>query len=103
MSDNRHETRALLMMIMLAFWAGAFGYSILYFFNGGVQNDGPMAGLSQGVGFLGWQGVAAMFAMASFGIGRSFPKDSGIRKVSSLPLGFAVVLFLVVSAMFVLG
>ena len=103
MSDDPANTRQFLLMIILALWVAAFGYSILFFFGTEVGNVVPMAGLSNVVGFLGWQGVAAMFAFASFGIGRSFSKDSGIRRVSGLPLGFAVVLFLVVCAMFVFG
>ena len=99
MSDNRQETRAFLLMVVLAFWAAAFGYSVL-FFTKGVDVS---AGLNQMTGFLGWQGVAAMFAFAGYGLGRSFENDSGIRRVSAVPCALAVLMFVVVVAMYVLG
>lgn len=98
MKDDGQDTRALLLMVLLALWAAAFGYSVYFFLTAAPTGDGFTRGLNRISGFLGWQGIAGMFAIACFGIGRSVPRTSGIRRVSVVPLALVLVLILGVFA-----
>ncbi|MEE9387564.1 MAG: hypothetical protein V3U96_03055 [Paracoccaceae bacterium] len=103
MGKDSGQAKTLLLMVLLALWLAVYAYSVLFLLNppGKVIADGP--GLSPMTGFLGWQGVAGMFAFACWGIGWSFPKGAGVRRVSGVPLGLAVALVIVGSGMAVFG
>ncbi|MGJ8584294.1 MAG: hypothetical protein ACSHXD_09390 [Marinosulfonomonas sp.] len=103
MSNEPNQNRLFALMVMLLFWLGAWGYSFVFLATVDPTGDGFTRGLNRVSGFLGWQGVAGLFAFASWGIGRSFPKPSGIRNVSAIPLWLAVVLILVLIGMSVWG
>jgi len=98
MAQNRQETRALLLMVLMALWLAAYGYSVYYGLRTDPTGDGFTRGLNRVTGFLGWQGVAGILAFACFGVGRSFPKGSDIRRISAVPLGMAVALILGLTA-----
>ncbi|MBV1868279.1 MAG: hypothetical protein KUG69_10300 [Marinosulfonomonas sp.] len=98
MEEQKSQATLLLLMAMLAFWAAAWGYSFVFVFLAEAQGDGFTRGLNRITGFLGWQGVAGMFAFACWGIGRGFPTNSGIRRTSALPLGLVLALVVVVLA-----
>jgi len=83
-------------MAMLALWAAAWGYSFVFALSTVAQGDGFTRGLNRIAGFLGWQGVAGMFAFACWGVGRGFSIGSGIRRISAVPLGLALALVIVV-------
>ena len=96
MSDEGQDVRTLLLMCLLALWLAAFGYSVVFFLTGEASGDGNAGGLDWASGFFGWQGVAGMFALACFGVGRSFSKSSGVRRISAIPLGMALTLFVAI-------
>ncbi len=103
MAKDNQDTRTLLLMGLLALWAVVFAYSVYFLFITPATDDGFSRGLSRINGFLGWQGVAGMLGFACWGIGWSFPKGSGIRRVSALPLGMALALVIVVVGMVMFG
>ncbi len=89
----------MLLMVLLALWVAAWGYSI-FFLTLSPDKDG---GITRSVGFLGWQGVAGILAFGCWGIGWSFPKGSGIRRVSAVPLVMALALLVVGLGMAMFG
>ena len=105
MSDEETPEPRFLLTVLSALWLIAFVYS---FFAARATAETAM-GLSAAVevmgSFLGWQGVAAMFALACFGVSRRWPKGSATRRLGMVPLGLAGLLltgFLVVIAATVL-
>ena len=81
-------------MALLALWCAAWAYSIVFLINVEPIGDGFTRGLNRVSGCLGWQGVAGMLAFAVWGVGLGFPKRSGIRRISAVPLGMALALIL---------
>lgn len=98
MPDTRQDRKAMLLMALIALWLAAWGYSLVFLLNTDPDSVGVTRGLNRMSGFLGWQGVAGMIAFACFAVGRSFPKWSGIRRISAVPFGMALALVLVVAA-----
>ena len=92
MADAGHESRLWMMMALLALWLAAYGYSIVYLLN----TDPATGSANRFTGFLGWQGAAGIFAFAIWGVGRGFPRNTGIRRISSVPLGIALAMALLV-------
>jgi len=92
----------MLLMGILALWIAAYGYSLFMLLTGDVSGGAFTSGLNRFSIFLGWQGVAGIFAFASFGVGRSFNKGSGIRRVSVVPAVAALALVIIVVAMAIL-
>ncbi len=90
------ETRKFALMVLLALWVAAWGYSLVPLFSEpeGVGGDPVVEAFARGLnrmkGFLGWQGIAGMIALALWGVGRGLPKGSGARRISAVPLGITV-------------
>lgn len=101
MAREKTETRSLMLMALLALWLAAWVYSVFVLLIPGDRIS--TSGLGPVAGFLGWQGVAGMIAFGCWGIGVSFPKGSGIRRVSAVPLAMAAALILVGAGMAVFG
>ena len=93
----------LLLMALLALWLGAYAYSVYHLILTGPRNAATLPHLSGTVGFLGWQGVAGIIAFGCWGVGRSFPRGFGIRRISAVPLGMALAMAMVIGGMSVLG
>ena len=92
MAEDAHERRMWMMMALLALWLAVYGYSIMSLWNAGQMTGGA----SRFAAFLGWQGAAGILAFAVWGVGRGFPKRTGIRHISSAPLGLALAMALLV-------
>lgn len=90
-------------MLTLALWLVAWGYSVVFVISADPTGDGFTRGLNRISGFLGWQGVAGMLAFAVWGVGLGFPKSSGIRRISAVPLGMALALILLIIGVVVWG
>ena len=93
--NGPHKPNPLLLLTVLATcWLIAFVYS---FVEAGIAAR-TATDLSATAGvfgtFLGWQGVAGLFALACFGVSRAWAKGSGVRRLGALPLGLAVLLLL---------
>ena len=88
-------------MVLLALWCAAWVYSVVFLMNTDPTGDGFTRGVNRITGFLGWQGVAGMLAFAVWGVGLGFPKGSGIRRTSAVPLGTALALILLIVGMVV--
>lgn len=103
MSQEKDQIRLFLLMAMLALWLVAWGYSLVFLALTQPTGDGFTRGMNRITGFLGWQGVAGMLAIAVWGVGRGFPKGSGVRKVSIFPLGMVLVLLLAIAGLVLWG
>ncbi len=97
------ERRTMVLMALMALWLAAYGYSIIHLITTAPIGSGFTRGLNRFTGFLGWQGVAGMLAFGCWGIGWSFPKGSGIRRASAVPLVLALALVLVIIGMVIFG
>jgi hypothetical protein len=103
MDENKRETRTLVLMLLLAGWLLAYGTSIYALLSTPDIAAATLPALKRTVGFLGWQAVAGTIAFGCWGVGRAFPRGSGIGRVSAVPLAMAVALLVVISAMAVFG
>ena len=93
------ERRTMMLMALMALWLAAYGYSIVHLLTTAPIGSGFTRGLNRITGFLGWQGVAGMLAFGCWGLGWSFPKRSGIRRASAVPIILAAALVLVLLGM----
>jgi len=95
---GRNETLAepqrplWLLAILLTAWVFAFGWSGVVAASARTTQDGFNSGLSRFELFLGWQAVAGLIGLATFAVGRGWPKGSGIRRVSAVPFWLALAL-----------
>jgi hypothetical protein len=103
MNENNQERRILVLMVLFALWVSALGFSFYIYFTTPDKVAATVPGLSRTIGLIGWQGVAGMFAIGCWGVGWSFPRGSGIRRMSVLPLSITVLLALVTSGVAFFG
>ncbi|MGB5558998.1 MAG: hypothetical protein WBN04_13425 [Paracoccaceae bacterium] len=97
MSEPENDGRRAALMVLLALWAGAWGWSLVPLFS--VPTGEELAeGQGQVQGFLGWQAIAGLLALALWGTARGFPRQSGLRRISGVPLGMALALLLALGA-----
>lgn len=80
------DTSRLLLTVLYAVWIAAFLLSFYVF--------ATSEAASRVVLFLGWQGVAGTVGFAIFGVTRSWPKGSGVRRLGGMPLGLAALVAL---------
>ncbi len=78
-------------MGLLTLWAVLWGLS--------VHAAATMAPGARMTAFLGWQMAAALPAFAAWVLGRSWPKESGVRAVARVPLQLALGLAAVVGGL----
>lgn len=79
----------LILSVLYAAWVFVFVYAFIAYDRAPHEGAGFPDGLNKIAVYLGWQGVAAMLALAVFGLGRGWPKRSGVRRLSAIPLGIA--------------
>lgn len=101
MSDPDKPEPRFLLTLLAACWLMAFVYSFVAVGIAARSATGLSATATVFGTFLGWQGVAGLFALACFGVSRGWPKGSGVRRLGTLPLGFAVLLLLAFLALVV--
>ena len=65
------------LLVVLTAWGIAWAFSIPAF-----NPEGQVGGRV----FAGWQGIAGMFAVAAYGMGRRWPPGAGTRRVAAVPL-----------------
>lgn len=105
MADDNRERNLLVLMVLLALWLGAYGYSLFVVLNAASVASATLPDTAASAGFLGWQAIAGVIAFACWAVGRTFPGDTGIRRISGVPLGMAlaVVIGLVAYALLTSG
>ncbi|MGI1662939.1 hypothetical protein ACRDNQ_11915 [Palleronia sp. KMU-117] len=84
------DLRRLVLMTCLALWALLWGWSFATFV--GTEPGGEVSALGSDrmTTFLGWQMAAALPAFAAWVLGRDWPPDSGVRRLSRVPLRLAL-------------
>ena len=82
-----------LLMVLFALWLLVFGGSFAAYTFTEPTGEGFVRGMNRVVSFLGWQGLAAAFAVAIWSVGRHWPKGSAARRLSQIPGGVALLLF----------
>ncbi len=90
------DRRRLLLTALIAAWLMAYGYSFVAFAVTEPDGDGFTRGANRILQFLGWQGVAGLFALAVFGVSRAWPRGSAVRRLATAPLGLALLLVAVI-------
>ena len=93
------EARRLLLMVLLAVWALAWGMSFVAFATTQPSADGFTRGLNRMTVFFGWQLAAALPAFAAWATGRDWPRGSSVRFVSRVPIQLALGLAAVVAGL----
>ncbi len=87
----------LLLTVIAAFWVIVFVYSFFAYSHAPHEGPGFPDGLNKPAVFLGWQGIAALLALAVFGVGRRWPPGSAVRRLSWVPLLGALAIAAMVS------
>jgi len=96
MADDKGDTRKLVLMALLALWLAAYGYSIIFALSAPAEGSGFTRGMNRIAGFSGWQGVAGILAFGCWGLGWSFARGSGIRRISVVPMWMALAVILAI-------
>ncbi len=94
MSDPEQTKPRFVLTLLAACWLMAFVYSFVEAALAAQSATGLSATATVFGAFLGWQGVAGLFALACFGVSRAWPKGSGVRRLGAVPLGVLAVLLL---------
>jgi hypothetical protein len=87
----------------LLFWALAFAASFAVFALVPPTGDSFTRGLNRVMGFLGWQAVAAMLAVAVWTIGNRLERGSPGRRISRVPAALAGLLAAGIVALFTIA
>lgn len=80
----------LALSVLYAGWVLVFAYAFVAYARAPYEAAGFPDGLNKPRVYLGWQGIAGMLALAVFGVGRIWPRGSGVRGLSAVPLVIAV-------------
>ena len=91
--ETKREPR-LALTVLGALWLMAFVYAFVAARETAQTAWGLSAGAEVLGTFLGWQGLALLFAIACFGVSRGWPKGSGVRRLGAVPLGLAFLMVL---------
>ena len=92
------DSRRLLLTGLLALWIIAFVYAFVAFATTAPTGEGFVRGANRVMTYLGWQGIAGVLSIATFAIGRDWPKGSGVRTMSFIPLAIALLHILAIVA-----
>lgn len=84
------EGPRILLLALLSLWLFIWGYSFAALILTEPVGTGFLAGFNRVTTFLGWQLFAALPALAAWGVGRKWPKGSGVRIVSRIPVQLAL-------------
>lgn len=84
------DGRRLVLMACLALWALMWGWSAVVLAMAEPTGDGFVRGMNRIETFLGWQMAAALPAFVAWVLGRDWPKGSGVRRWSRVPIQLAV-------------
>jgi hypothetical protein len=93
------DAKRLVLMGLLTLWAVAWGMSVYGLATISPSGDGFLRGVNRMTAFLGWQMAAALPAFGAWAVGRDWPKESGVRLVSRVPLQLAAGLAAVVGGL----
>ncbi len=93
-------TANTLLRFALLLWALAFAASFAVFVLVPATGDSFTRGLNRVMGFLGWQAVAAMLAVAVWTIGNRLDRGSPGRRISRVPAALAGLLAAGIVALF---
>ena len=88
------DARRLALLGLLTLWAVLWGLSVHALAKTAPGGDGGRM-----TAFLGWQLAASLPAFAAWILGRGWPKGSGVRYVSGVPLQLALGLAAVIGGL----
>ena len=80
------DSLRLVLTVLSALWLIVFIYAFVAYARAPYEGAGFPDGLNKPAVFLGWQGTAALLALAVFGVGRRWPAGSAVRRLSWVPL-----------------
>lgn len=87
------------LMALLALWAVLWGWSFVAYATTPPADMGFTRGLNRVTAFFGWQLAALLPAYAAWALGRRWPKGSGVRLATRVPLQLGLALFAVLAAL----
>jgi hypothetical protein len=88
-----------ILMALMALWLVLWGWSFLAFRLTPPEGDGFLRGMNRVLIFFGWQLAAALPAFAAWVVGRRWPKGSGTRWISRVPILLALGLAAIVGGL----
>jgi len=83
-----------ILVVLLALWVLAWGYSFAAFALTAAEGSGFTRGLNRIEAFLGWQAIAGLLSLPVLQISRRWPRGSGVRRLGALPFACAALLIL---------
>ena len=98
MSEDPGDTTRLTLTALWSAWALTFLYAFVAYARAPYEGAGFPDGLNKPAVFLGWQGLALLFAIAVFGVSRAFPRGSPLRRSGVAPLVIETLLGLAIFA-----
>ena len=87
------DGKTLLFTILFSAWVIVFAWSFVAYSRAPHEAAGFPDGLNKLAVFFGWQGIAAMLALAVWGVSRSWQKGTGARSLGRVPLLFSFAIF----------
>jgi hypothetical protein len=82
----------LWLMIWGALWLLVWGYSFVAFSTAVPDDVGATRGAKRIQAFLLWQGIATLVALPVWAMGLGWPRRSGVRRISAVPISLALLL-----------
>lgn len=84
------DGQRFLLIALSSLWLTTFVYAFVAFTQTPFEGAGFIDRLNKPAAYLGWQGIAGIFAVAIFAVGLSWQKGSAVRRMSRLPILLAV-------------
>lgn len=88
-----------LLTLLLAGWALSYAYSLFELPELMALSNSFDLRLKPVLHFLGWQGIAGLFAVGVYGVSRLWPRGAAARQLGTLPLALAMLLVLVIAVL----
>lgn len=87
--NKPNDNVKFLLTILYAAWVLTFLYSFVAYTRAPYEGAGFPDGLNKMAVFFGWQGIAGVLALGVFAVSLQWPRHSGVRQISGLPLFLA--------------
>ncbi len=92
MTERERDRQRMWLMVLGTGWCLTWATSFLAYWLSEPSGEGFLRGMNRVLNFLGWQGVAGMFALALWGVARNWPKGNATRRIASIPAALTLLL-----------
>lgn len=87
--NKPNDNVKFLLTALYAGWVLAFVYSFIAYVRAPYEGAGFPDGLNKAAVFFGWQGIAGILALGVYAVSLQWPRFSGVRQISVLPMFLA--------------